>query len=70
MNLNKNNEITELVESQRKFPDAKFFIGSGKLEELIQIKNSENIKTIIFNHELTPSQERNIEKAKEIIKNR
>ncbi|MDA7834749.1 GTPase HflX [Methylophilaceae bacterium] len=56
-------KIAELVESQRKFPDAKFFIGSGKLEELLQIKNSENIKTIIFNHELTPSQERNIEKA-------
>ena len=56
-------KIAELVESQRKFPDAKFFIGSGKLKELQQIKTLENIKTIIFNHELTPSQERNIEKA-------
>ncbi len=28
-------KIAELVESQRKFPDAKFFIGSGKLEELL-----------------------------------
>jgi GTP-binding protein HflX len=56
-------KVAELVESQRKFPDAKFFIGSGKLKELLQIKTAENIKTIIFNHELTPSQERNIEKA-------
>ena len=56
-------KVAELVESHRKFPDAKFFIGSGKLKELLQIKTTENIKTIIFNHELTPSQERNIEKA-------
>ena len=55
-------KIAELVESQRKLPDAKFFIGSGKLKELLQIKTSEKITTIIFNHELTPSQERNIEK--------
>ena len=32
------------------------------IKELLQIKTAENIKTIIFNHELTPSQERNIEK--------
>ena len=55
-------KIAELVESQRKLPDAKFFIGSGKLKELLQINTSEKITTIIFNHELTPSQERNIEK--------
>ena len=28
-------KVAELVESQRKFPDAKFFIGSGKLKELL-----------------------------------
>ena len=33
-------KTVELVDSQRKFPDAKFFIGSGKLKDLVQKKNS------------------------------
>jgi len=37
-------KIAELVESQRKLPDAKFFIGSGKLKELLLINTSEKIR--------------------------
>lgn len=54
--------VSEIVTSKRNAPDAKLFIGSGKAEELMLIKDATEATTLIFNHELTPSQERNIEK--------
>ena len=62
-------KVAELVESQRKFPDAKFFIGSGKLKELLQIKTAENIKTIIFNQTFAEIKTKN-EKHKKISKSK
>lgn len=42
-------------------PDPKYFIGSGKLEELkIQVLTSQ-ANLVIFDHELTPAQTRNLE---------
>lgn len=68
------NELKELARSAgaepvyvltggRDKPDPKFFIGSGKVEELkIQIEvNQADI--VLVNHPLSPSQERNLEKA-------
>ena len=55
-------EVAELVKSNRSSPHSKYFVGSGKAEELIQIKIQTQATILIFNHELTPSQERNIEK--------
>ena len=51
----------EFIVGSRKSPSAKFFIGTGKLEEVkIQVlKHSAGL--VIFNHNLTPSQERNLE---------
>jgi GTPase len=43
-------------------PKAKFFISTGKLEELRQAVIEHEAKLVIFNHTLTPSQERNLEK--------
>lgn len=43
-------------------PKAKFFIGTGKLQELQQIVAENEAQLVIFNHTLTPSQERNLEK--------
>lgn len=43
-------------------PNARFFIGSGKLQELQQIVAEQEAQLVIFNHTLTPSQERNLEK--------
>jgi len=43
-------------------PNARFFIGSGKLEELQQIVAEHGAELVIFNHTLSPSQERNLEK--------
>lgn len=47
----------------RPSPDAKFFIGSGKVEELRNLIIEYQADIILFNHPLTPSQERNLEQA-------
>ncbi|MBS0438082.1 MAG: GTPase HflX, partial [Proteobacteria bacterium] len=42
-------------------PNPKFFIGSGKAEELKALKQAENADLILVNHALSPVQERNLE---------
>ena len=39
------------------------FVGTGKAEELAEAVNQHEIELVVFNHELTPTQERNLEKA-------
>ena len=46
-------------------PDPKFFVGSGKLNEIVDYVVEHNIDTLIFDDELTPSQLKNIEKVVE-----
>ena len=43
-------------------PNPKFFIGQGKLDELKMLVDHHDAQVVIFNHALSPSQERNIEK--------
>jgi len=50
------------VEGKRSTPDAKFFIGSGKADELLQVMQATESKIAVFNHDLTPSQQRNLER--------
>lgn len=50
-----------VVQGSRQKPDAKFFVGSGKAEEIAEVVKLFNADVIIFNHELSPSQERNLE---------
>lgn len=50
-----------LVTGSRTSPNARFFIGSGKLQELIATVRSTGAELVIFNHNLSPSQERNLE---------
>jgi len=45
-------------------PDKRYFVGSGKLEEIVEyVKVHEDVNAIIFDDELTPSQLRNLEGA-------
>ncbi len=39
------------------------FVGTGKAEELADLVQQHNIELVVFNHELSPTQERNLEKA-------
>lgn len=43
-------------------PNPKFFIGQGKLEELKTLVDHHDAQVVIFNHALSPAQERNIER--------
>ncbi|MDG4945025.1 GTPase HflX [Weeksellaceae bacterium KMM 9713] len=47
-------------------PDAKYFVGSGKLKEIKEYVQENEVDTLIFDDELTPSQLKNIEKLMEI----
>lgn len=44
-------------------PDAATLIGSGKVEELSALAKSLEAQTVIFDNELSPTQQRNLEKA-------
>lgn len=46
----------------RATPNAKFFVGTGKLEELRTLVKEHCAELVIFDHTLSPSQERNLER--------
>ncbi|WP_133405777.1 ribosome rescue GTPase HflX [Parashewanella tropica] len=50
-----------VITGSRKSPDRKFFIGSGKAEELAAMVAGTDANVVIFNHALSPAQERNLE---------
>ena len=44
------------------FPDKATFVGKGKLQEIVDFVKENNVDLIVFDDELSPSQQRNIEK--------
>jgi GTP-binding protein HflX len=50
-----------VVTGSRKRPDAKYFVGLGKLDEIKSAVESMAADVVLFNHPLSPSQERNLE---------
>lgn len=56
-------ETVAFVNVPRHRPTAKYLVGSGKVEELRDLVKAEQVDLVIFNHILTPSQERNLERA-------
>jgi GTP-binding protein HflX len=56
-------EIIEIVTTTRDAPDAKFCIGTGKVQELEAIVAAHSVELVLFEHALTPAQERNLERA-------
>jgi len=54
--------ISATLEGKRQTPDPKFFIGSGKADELKALMAAYESKVVAFNHDLSPSQQRNLEK--------
>lgn len=51
----------EVVTGTRRTPNAKYFVGSGKAEEIANAVRASSADVVIFNHALSPSQERNLE---------
>lgn len=54
--------IVHVVTGTRRVPEAKYFVGSGKAEEIRDAVLAEKAQLVIFNHVLTPAQERNLER--------
>ncbi|MCC2655555.1 MAG: GTPase HflX [Panacagrimonas sp.] len=55
-------QIEAVVGGSRVKPDPGLFIGSGKADEIAALVKAEEVDLAIFNHDLSPSQERNLEK--------
>lgn len=55
--------VVELINCRRARPDATFFIGRGKVEELRTEAIDQKADVVLFNHALSPAQERNLEGA-------
>lgn len=51
------------ITGHRRSPTAKFFVGEGKLDEIKAAKEAAEADLVVFNHPLSPSQERNLEQA-------
>ncbi|VAW73362.1 Ribosome LSU-associated GTP-binding protein HflX [hydrothermal vent metagenome] len=51
----------QIIEGSRHSPDSKLFAGRGKAEEIKQVVSANNADVVLFNHDLSPSQERNLE---------
>lgn len=55
-------KIIEVVTGARRAPEPKYFVGSGKAEEIRDMVAASKVDLVIFNHVLSPGQERNLEK--------
>lgn len=58
-------DILEVITTARNKPEAKYFVGSGKAEEIHLLVQQLEAEVVLFNHALTPSQERNLEELLE-----
>lgn len=63
--LSANAEVLDCVLGTRATPDAKYYIGKGKAEEIAQLVKALDVELVLVNHELSPSQERNLERLLE-----
>lgn len=55
-------EIISVITGSRRSPDAKYFVGSGKAQEIHEVVQATGADLVIFNHVLSPAQERNLER--------
>ncbi|MBG6242539.1 MAG: GTPase HflX [Candidatus Symbiopectobacterium sp. Dall1.0] len=55
-------ESLQVITGSRKAPHSKYFVGEGKAEEIAQAVKATDAFVVLFNHALTPAQERNLER--------
>jgi GTP-binding protein HflX len=55
-------EPVGVVTGTRKQPSSRLFVGTGKLEEIRDAVSANEADIVLFNHSLSPSQERNVER--------
>jgi len=54
-----------LIKGKRQRPDPKLYAGTGKVGEIARAAEELNAAFVVFNHHLSPGQERNLERALE-----
>lgn len=55
-------QIVHLVTGSRQRPDSRYFVGEGKAEEIRDYVRDLQADLVVFDHSLTPAQERNLER--------
>jgi GTPase len=55
-------DAVAVITGSRHAPDPKFFVGSGKAEEIRDVCSLNHADVVLFNHSLSPAQERNLER--------
>jgi len=56
-------QIVGMIWQKREKPDASLFIGRGKVQEIALLRQEKNANLVIFDDELSPAQQRNLEQA-------
>ena len=56
-------ELVQIEQAKRERAHSALFVGTGKADELAEVVREHEIELVVFNHELTPTQERNLEKV-------
>ena len=64
--ISANVEPLATLTGSRRSPDARFFVGKGKLDEVKHQLHETCADIVLFNHTLSPSQQRNLEKELEV----
>ena len=54
--------VEAVVQGKRAAPDPKLFAGSGKVQEIGEALRAHGADIVIFNHALSPGQQRNLER--------
>ncbi len=54
--------VEAVVSGRRGAPDPKLFVGSGKVQEIAEVLRAHEADIVIFNHALSPGQQRNLER--------
>lgn len=55
-------ETLQIVTGSRKVPHPKYFVGEGKVQEIANTVKNYGASVVLFDHELSPAQERNLER--------
>ncbi len=55
--------VEAVIQGRRARPDPALFAGSGKVDEIAEAMRVHNADLVVFNHALSPAQQRNLERA-------
>ena len=60
-------DVRAVVQGRRSRPDPALFAGSGKVEEIARACAAHDARIVLFDHELSPAQQRNLDRGHDAI---